>query len=139
MGTNYYWHELAPCGHCGRTDKPRHIGKNSAGWVFALHVYPDEGIHDLSDWQEMFARPGSKIEDEYGDRVSAEEMLEDISARKGYEDAWEEVPYPYNTWGDFHQKNHSQQGPDNLLRSKINEHCIGHGAGTWDLFVGEFS
>lgn len=38
MGTNYYLHSQDPCEHCGRSYPELHIGKSSAGWVFALHV-----------------------------------------------------------------------------------------------------
>ena len=36
MGTNYYLND-------------RHIGKSSAGWYFALHIYPEENINSLDE------------------------------------------------------------------------------------------
>ena len=76
MGTNYYWSEEAcqsPCKHCRGGDR-LHIGKSSGGWCFSLHVIPYEGINTLDDWKAKFALPGSEIVDEYGTRLTAEEM-----------------------------------------------------------------
>lgn len=138
MGTNYYWYETSTCPHCGRKGEPKHIGKSSAGWVFALHVYPDEGIHDLPDWEEMFSRPGSYIEDEYGSLIDTHTMLGHIQNRKGAND-YKKAPWGYENWDRFHASNESEQGPNNLLRSRLSKRCVSHGAGTWDCFVGEFS
>ena len=47
---------------------------------------------------------------------------------------------PHQNWPEFHKANHSEPGPKGLLRHKLDpQHCIGHGHGTWDLIVGEFS
>lgn len=91
MGTNYYWHAKPRCPTCNRCDDPIHIGKSSCGWVFSLHVghtaylgEDDEpSINSLEDWKELFARPGSFIEDEYRDVVTVEEMLSTITERQG--------------------------------------------------------
>lgn len=131
MGTNYYWlTEDAKCPHCGHVepDKIRHIGKSSAGWCFSLHV--DETIKSLDDWIKQFKT--GYIEDEYGEKVTVEEMIEIITNRK-----WEHRYYINET--EFHLKNQSERGPNNLLRNKIGPHCIGHGPGTWDLITGDFS
>jgi len=73
MGTNFYLKE-SKCKHCGREeDRGKHIGKSSAGWVFALHVYPDEGIRDLDDWLRLFYE--KEIVDEYGKQLTASEMI----------------------------------------------------------------
>ena len=46
----------------------------------------------------------------------------------------------YSSQADFHEKNHSEDGPNGLLRHKIDgTHCIGHGEGTYDYTIGEFS
>lgn len=138
MGTNYY---LCPnrCTHCGRSDEKKHIGKSSAGWAFALHVYPEDGIRDLGDWLQRFQDKKNHVEDEYGREISQEMMLGIIRDRHGNKD-WDNVPYMYDSWEDFHRKNYSQQGPNGLVRCAIdNRHCIGHGEGTWDLIAGEFS
>jgi hypothetical protein len=74
MGTNYYLVEQEEkCPHCGRADEGKrlHIGKSSAGWVFALHVIPEEGLNCLLDWERKFQEPGWKILDEYGRETEA--------------------------------------------------------------------
>jgi hypothetical protein len=85
MGTNYNWYASAdPCKACGREASPRHIGKSSAGWVFALHVYPDVDIQDLEAWKTVWAR--GRIEDEYGrviDPKDMERIVTQRSARNG--------------------------------------------------------
>lgn len=137
MGTNYYLQSEPPCKLCGHKKDDKHIGKSSCGWCFALHVYPDEGINDLFDWQRVWH--GKIIIDEYGKIVSEEDILKIITIRHSDKTNWDEKPYGYHSWDDFHRDNHSQQGPNGLVRSKIQGHCIGHGAGAWDLIDGEFS
>jgi hypothetical protein len=135
MGTNYYHHEKPPCPTCGHEgDEPRHIGKSSAGWCFSLHVHPEDGINNLADWKARWA--AGIIKDEYGDTITAEDMEHRITRRgrptKG-------KPLGYANWTDFHARNYSEPGPENLLRHQIDgRRCIGHGEGTWDLLVGEF-
>ena len=137
MGTNYYWH---PKGYCDACERPKgdgvHIGKSSAGWVFALHVYPspiysddvpdDVRIGSLDDWRALFGKPGGVIVNEYGDLVTADAMVKTITER---------------TWpGAPDMDPFVQSGPNGLRRSTIDGfHTIGHGGGTWDLCVGEFS
>lgn len=128
MGTNFYWHEKPPCEHCGHQPEGRHIGKSSAGWCFSLHVYPDEAINDLPDWQRLYEQ--GEIRDEYGVVLSAEEMTGRITHR-----GWSRPPDDSFSYA----ANHAMAGPNNLVRHQINGHCIGHGEGTWDLIVGEFS
>jgi hypothetical protein len=134
MGTNYYWYERGPCEHCGRDFEGKHIGKSSMGWCFALYVGEYEGPKNLDQWKERFHQPGSMIKNEYGDTVSPLDMLDTITNREskpamGYE--WTAQEYA---------QNHAELGPNGLARSLISEgHCIGHGEGTWDYIVGEFS
>lgn len=133
MGTNYYLQKDA-CPHCGRAADEIHIGKSSGGWVFALHVYPDIGIRDLADWLPLFEM--NPMRDEYGTAIDATTMRTIITER-GRGAA---KPVMYDSWTHFHESNHSEPGPNNLVRSRIDgSHCIGHGEGTWDLFIGEFS
>lgn len=133
MGTNYYFTpaHAGPCEHCGRSDATEvlHIGKSSAGWVFALHVIPENGIHDLEDWVRLF--PTGRIRDEYGQDVTAEEMVDTITKRAGRGFARCDAA--------FHRDNFSEEGPNGLLRHRINQYCTKHGAGTWDCMPGEFS
>ena len=137
MGTNYYHHEMAPCDHCGAESPRRHIGKSSAGWVFALHVSPEDGIVDLPDWQRLWERSGV-ISDEYGETISPVDMWQRIAVRGS--GTPKPKPYGYDSWDEFHRRNHSLiDAASGLLRSRINAHCIGPGAGTWDRMIGEFS
>ena len=128
MGTNYYWIPDR-CPTCKRGDQI-HIGKSSAGWVFSLHVYPKDDLHSLEDWINVW-RIGT-IVDEYDETISADEMLRTITerARPGGPD---QPP-------EWYAQNSAEPGPNRLARHKIDgRHCIGHGAGTWDLMIGEFS
>ena len=128
MGTNYYAVE-EPCPTCGRGDE-RHIGKSSGGWCFSLHVYPDDGIHDLPEWEIVWRN--ATIRDEYGDELSADEMRAIITER-----AWAATTPHASQW---YRDNHAMPGPKGLARSAVDgSHCIGHGSGTWDLLVGDFS
>lgn len=88
MGTNYYLRTPA-CPHCGSSGSELHIGKSSAGWNFGLRIYPDHAeklgpfgvstILELDDWRSLFEK--FQIFDEYGDLVTAEHMLKQISER----------------------------------------------------------
>ena len=77
MGTNYYL-QLNKCPTCGRYEEI-HIGKSSAGNAFSLHV-TDE-IRSIDDWIELFYR--GQIFNEYGDEISPEKMIFDITERGG--------------------------------------------------------
>ena len=134
MGTNYYL-EVPRCPTCG-SGEDLHIGKSSMGWVFALHVYPEEGIHDLSDWVEKWKT--GKIENEYGDGVPADEMERIITKR--LREKLPKSPHGYHSWHDFHRKNYSMPGPNNLIHFDPERiHNVKPGAETYDLHTGEFS
>lgn len=143
MGTNYYLHDKPPCPTCGREYERLHIGKSSGGWCFSLHVIPEEGIFDLSGWIERWNKPEAVILNEYGDVVAPSGMhavITERAKRIGWHDLRDEVPSGYKSWAEFHERNSSCEGPNGLLRHRIDRrHCIAHGAGTWDLIVGEFS
>lgn len=132
MGTNYYWHSEPPCPTCGHANEPKHIGKSSAGWVFALHVYPEEGINDLSDWIERFFQ-SPNIKDEYGCAVPVADMLKEILMRGRKDGHPKDFP-----WAE----NFAMPGPRGLVRadpSRSAHRYLRHGAGTWDCHVGDFS
>lgn len=112
MSTNYYFHGREDCACCNREFPPIHIGKSSCGWVFSLHVVPEDGINSLDDWRRLWATPGSYIRDECGDRVAVEKMEQIIT-----------------------QRSH----PEGLMRHDIGRYCLGHGEGTWDYIPGDFS
>lgn len=133
MGTNYYLHEETDrCPECGQdTTTTLHIGKSSAGWVFALRVHPGLGISDLADWIPRFDDPKTEIVDEYGKTIGAAQMMDIICNRR------REHPPESLAWYDA---NTAEPGPNNLARAKLRpDSVVGHGAGTWDLHVGEFS
>jgi hypothetical protein len=136
MGTNYYHHKEPACQLCGHKNEDRHIGKSSGGWCFSLHVYPEEGISDLADWEREWI--SGYITDEYGETVSAKDMLRHIINR-GPGKARESKPYGYANWVEFDRRNQSQPGPNGMLRHRVNDSCIKHGEGTWDCIIGEFS
>lgn len=127
MGTNYYL-ETPACPHCGRGDRPLHIGKSSGGWCFGLHVIPEQGLSSLEDWRARWGAEGTTIRDEYGQEVTAAEMERVITQR-----SWPHVP-----GGDTLRS--IVRGPNNLMRAPVDGVlCIGHGPGTWDLIAGDFS
>jgi hypothetical protein len=132
MGTNYYLEAQPACKCCGRPFERLHIGKSSAGWVFALKVHPDLQINDLPDWYELWVKPESKIEDEYGKSVSADEMLAVVLGRFGrrHQDSFTQ---------EWLVQNGAEIGPYKLARAKIGTHCVGHGLGTYSLHTGDFS
>ena len=81
MGTNYDWRTKV-CQTCGHAAEEKHIGKSSAGWCFALHVYPEEGILTLENWiTKWTADPQGVIRNEYEEVLSVEEMIEVITRR----------------------------------------------------------
>jgi len=136
MGTNYYWYPNKTCDKCGREDKDIHIGKSSYGWCFSLHVYPnsydDPAIRTLADWVTLFNAEGSEIKDEYHRVVTPQEMVEIITKRRG-------LPRS-NESQEWYTQNHASPGPHDLARHQLDgQFCVGHGDGTWDLLVGEFS
>ncbi len=130
MGTNYYWFEKRHCECCGRAFGSRHIGKSSAGWVFHVHVYPDEGINTLEDWGKLIGKEGSYIEDEYGRTVDPHDMIDCIVDRTWNGNGWTEKSL---------RENGAELGPNGLARAKIGRYCVGHGEGTWDYHIGDFS
>lgn len=143
MGMNYYikekFHLFDLFNDVEHTSK--HIGKSSGGWCFSLHVYPDEGIHDLKDWISLFFSGKYMIFDEDGEKVSPEVMMKIITEREWpYAKDPSSPPGRYESWAEFHRLNHSFDGPRNLLRHKVDgAHCISNGEGTWDCIIGNFS
>ena len=125
MGTNFY-HK--------KGNKQRHIGKSSMGWYFALHVYPDECINNLEDWKRVFKQGveiGYHIENEYGDEISIDSMLSEITDRgrnNGRKWSFQDL-----------ERNYAEEGKNNLVRYKIRDGVVGHGEGTWDYLDCDFS
>ena len=152
MRTNHYFIRggTEPCPTCGHAEPPErlHIGKSSGGWCYLLQVLPEKGLNGLCDWEDIFNSGTGKIEDEYGTPLEPWEMMKIItersSDREWGEGRWRNYstlgrPSPYSSEADFHNKNCSLRGPNNLLRHRIGQYCVGHGEGTWDLIPGDFS
>lgn len=83
MSTNYYLRESKPCPTCGHSNKPRHIGKSSVGWVFTLRIYPEEGINTYEDWYDRWTRQGVTIIDGYGRVTPLIDMVQTVTGRIG--------------------------------------------------------
>ncbi len=142
MGTNYYLTEKPNVigALSGELTKERHIGKSSGGWCFSLHVYPDEGIHTVRDWYKLLRRNKNQIYDEYERDVTIDELMAVITDRSWGKREPGYVPSGYRSLDHFYQSNHAMPGPNNLLRHIIEPgHCIGHGGGTFDYIIGDFS
>lgn len=139
MGTNYYAKRIQNvCPACGRGDESEtiHIGKSSAGWCFGLHV--TDALPDLEAWKRYLSLPGIVIKNEYEEILTLASLLDVITNRTWVcprETRFEGL----SERAAFHQRNHSEDGPNGLLRHKVGDHCVGHGIGTWDLIPGEFS
>ena len=111
MGTNYYLRYPA-CKCCGYQPPDLHIGKSSGGWCFSLCVYPVLGINNLDDWALRWVNGEGTIVDEYEHTLTCDAMLQVITDR-----------------GPHNQKHHTIG--DGL--------CVGHGVGSWDFMIGDFS
>jgi hypothetical protein len=143
MGTNYYL-ELDVCDKCGRPGERLHIGKSSMGWCFGLHVtesWEERQISSLEDWKRLWSQPDAVIVDEYGERISPDQMLEIITEREGTPKEECSLSEYYSSWEEMLRKNCAIWGPNNLLRHDMAaaRHHKGYGDGTWDLLSGEFS
>jgi hypothetical protein len=138
VSTNYY---LKPpvCLACGLAHEPLHIGKSSVGWAFSLHVYPEFALTTWPRWREYLyesVRQGPmQIVNEYGDEVPFEEMVSTVTNRKGRKITPEEMQAFCDS-----QSGWAVPGPYGLARHRVDgRYCIGHGKGTWDYLIGEFS
>jgi len=143
MGTSYFLKTEDDCKHCGRGPEPLHIGKSSGGWCFALATHPGDSINDLEDWIRLWSQPGACIVDDYENRISPKEMesiIRDRSSDQPFDSDGRQTFFSifYKSEEDFHEKNKSQRGPNNLLRYKVGDFCVKHGEGTWDCMTGYF-
>lgn len=131
MGTNYY---LTIGGN------KLHLGKSSGGWVFALHVYPELGINNFEDMLTVIRTIDSlsvyrPLSNEYDEPCSIDRFICTVTEREG-----KYIPRSELKAENFYEQNHAEQGPKNLIRSKVDgRHCIGHGPGTYSYHIGEFS
>jgi len=127
MGTNYSIY--IPNEDPTQDGKELHIGKSSMGWVFSLHIYPEQGINTLYDWLPLMLNTENVIQDEYGRNVSCQYMLEQITCRGRDEPVeWSDTDWAMNS---------AELGPKNLVRG-IELYGRTHGEGTWDYCNYEF-
>lgn len=132
MGTNYYLYKDV-CPTCSHPKEKLHIGKSSGGWVFLIQIYPERELNNLNAWKKLINEPNQVIKDEYGIVVTPEELFGCIENRKG--NGFDDKPWGYDSWEDVHYGNHSEEGPNGLLRGC--NHI--RGEGTYDYYEGEFS
>lgn len=133
MSTNFY---LSPpqCPCCGHQAASIHLGKSSVGWTFGLHVRPEENINN---WQDIINLIKEKqadywsIRDEYGESYSFAQFVDVVCNRT--------TPRKIPKDSEWLVMNYAQPGPNNLIRRQLGKYCIGHGDGTYDYLVGEFS
>jgi len=122
MGTNYYV-------TVADRNEELHIGKSSMGWVFSLRIHPDHNITTLYDWMPIMLDNQNTIRDEYGQHITADEMLRTITVRSRNESV---------NWSDADwSMNRAEPGPNNLVRGKASNDRT-HGEGTWDYNNYEF-
>ena len=79
MGTNYYVID--------KEGDKKHFGKRSAGWDFALHVYPDEGIRSLEDWLVLLSNKRIEVRDDYGRKIKLKLLLRIVLMGEGCAEA----------------------------------------------------
>lgn len=92
----YYWkyEETHLCPECGQV-KPgekttgkevmKKIGTDQEGWYFRLHIYPEEGIHGLTDWLNIWlTHPKGTIVNVVGESIGIDEMIRIILHRWAY-------------------------------------------------------
>lgn len=130
MSTNYYIKEKSMLGE--KFDHLIHIGLSSYGWCFQLHVIPEKGINNLDDWKKIFKlidNNKSHIVDEYDRKISYNEMIRIIENRN----------IDNSNQISSCKKNNAEYELNNLKRSTLDSRCIGHGNGTYDYIVGDFS
>lgn len=144
MGTNYYVQIKPACAHCGADPVTKHIGKNSMGWCFDLHVYPEERINNLKDWLDIL--DGKVIKDEYENIIPIKELITLITDKKGEVGVGPpplksfETMQRYSSWEEFYKYNNAELSPYGLMWPIIGGHCIGHGEdGSYALIIGYFS
>ena len=112
--------------------KRLHIGKSSLGWCFGLATH--EGIQSLADWERVWATPGVRIEDEYGQLLSVEEMRDRITKR-----SWKPRELSAEERAVWLRQNYAIEGPNGLVRHTYQARIPEEGpSATYDLCEGRF-
>ena len=117
MGTNYYL-IVNPCFSCGRGDTKIHLGKASGGWKFSFKGYrtyddyklPAHGpkkVESIAEWKELVNYGLGYVEDEYGDRLAPDQMI-DLAL----------------TWGAKRDKFHAKEFADSYNNLMIDGHSF---------------
>lgn len=139
MGTNYYTVEKSLTmpnliQEEGCTDV-LHIGKSSFGWCFMLRIHPEIGIVDLGSWSSWLVDGSRVILDEYYNKINFMYLYGIITDRRRI------LPPNFvdERSSKWYSQNFAQPGPNGLVRNALGNGCVGHGDGTYDLFVGDFS
>ena len=159
MGTNFYAVKLMPtscnCSNCDQIhyqEQKFHIGKSSAGWVFAVHAEEELNLMTWEAWKDfLFCGQYERIEDEYGYDQTPEQMVDWVENRSwptrtpdGLEKilegaeltAWIESDYGKPIMGTFVEGSRYAPGnnwkanrgplplagPNGLLRNRIDGH-----------------
>lgn len=92
----------------------------------------------MEDWVARWSLPGAVIRDEYGDAHTPARMIAIVTQRRSLP-RLEKHPYGYKSWDDFYSRNYAVPDGSGLLRHRIMENfCVAHGAGTWDMLPGYF-
>ena len=129
MGTNFYVKTgkmkkvICNYGCEHEIEEELHIGKNSYGWKFNLHIIPDMGINELEDWRPILK--SGKIYDEYDRPVSYEEMIDFIINKK---------PMEYHGCTDYLCTCDPEDGLNYCIKNEIGKESI-----SYVLNAGEFS
>ena len=111
MGTNYYVYEKRAFSASIMPDG-KHFGKRSAGWDFALHVYPDEGIERLEDWLYLLSDKNVEIRDEYGRKIKLKQLLRIVLKGEGCALAGSSDLSEYEVLNPFTERVHPKPDSD---------------------------
>ena len=129
MGTNFYVKtgkmEKVICNYgCEHLiEEELHVGKNSYGWKFNLHIIPDKGINELEDWRPILK--SGKIFDEYDRAISYDEMIDYIVNKE---------PMEYKECTDYLCTCDKRDGLNYCVNNKIGKESI-----SYVLNEGDFS
>jgi len=110
VGTNYYVYGIAEKVRNGKHGK--HFGKRSAGWDFALHVYPDEGIKRLEDWLILLSDENAEVRDDSGRKIKLKKLLRIILMGEGCALARSSDVSEYEVFNLFTERVHPKPDSD---------------------------
>ena len=75
-------------------------------------------------------RENCRIFNEYGEEIAIEELLSIVTERRAHA----------RCGLHWCRQNSAEPGPFNLVRHRVDgRNCIGHGDGTYDYIIGDFS